>query len=136
MTQIIVTSHGELAKGFISTLEFFTSDHNIKTLSLTKKGIDNFKNEVKDYLLKIPNEDILVLSDIMNGTPFNVFAELLSRNENNFEIVAGFNFSSLLSLVLSKENNLEKMVQIIKDTSEVKTFHEELINVNTKDDDE
>ena len=113
--KIIVITHGLLAKGLVDSTGLIVGEQeNIKYLSLTAdKNIADFKLEVKEEITK-SSEKVLCLTDIVNGSPFNIVAELTTIYSNVYHI-CGVNLAMLLEATLSanalNEDTVNRIVE-------------------------
>lgn len=102
MVKILVLTHGSLAQSLYDTLGmFFTSRQGVSTLSLGE-DMSDFKERVKAELLQTPAKEILVLTDLFGGTPFNTAAALLpemARKGKRMEVLTGVNLPMLMELM-------------------------------------
>lgn len=111
---ILVLSHGDFAKGLCNTVNMFFSEAELKYISLSDEGVDQFSSELQNYLEKTIGE-VLILCDLLGATPYNQAVSICSKLgiEERTEIVAGFNLSMVLQLYAVKESiNLEKAKSI------------------------
>lgn len=95
---ILLTSHGSLCTGLLDAFHMFASgaDH-VSAVSLTDTGIDDFR----DRLVARVNElladgDVLIMSDLPGGTPYNESYALFLTNPEHIRLVSGTNFPMLL----------------------------------------
>lgn len=105
MIGVIVTGHGNFATGLLSSLELiagtqenligidFTADDNTETLEVKiKEAIETLGNEV------------IVLSDLVGGSPFKVSALLGQQlQEKKIGVVAGTNLGMVLEVALCRD---------------------------------
>ncbi len=103
MVGILVISHGMLCEGIIDSVGMLTGKiEQLETVSL-KPGMtpETYQNMVRDAVECVDNGDgVLVLVDLMGGTPFNTIA-LLSK-ELNVQILTGVNMAMLATLALER----------------------------------
>jgi len=103
MFKIIIVSHGELAPAFLKSAEMFTSKQdNISTFCLyAKDSPDTLKEKIEKQLIEWKDDDVVLLSDIRSGTPFNVSASLMSIYK--FRHISGINLAMLVELITSRD---------------------------------
>ncbi|MCJ7622405.1 MAG: PTS sugar transporter subunit IIA, partial [Anaerolineaceae bacterium] len=63
---------------------------------------DAFEAKVNDIMGKIDNEDTLILIDIFSGTPYNITARQVLKE--NVECVTGVNLPMLIEAILSRDS--------------------------------
>lgn len=114
MVGLIVTGHGNFATGLLSSLELiageaenligidFTSEDTTETLEVK---ISNAINELGD--------DVVVLSDLVGGSPFKVSVMLGQQSQDkNIRVVAGTNLGMLLETSLCRgEMSADEVVE-------------------------
>ncbi len=101
MNKIILASHGNLSVELKHSLEMIMGEQpNIKTITLTEDEGDTHFLSTLDEI----TEDLsgyTVFTDLLGGTPCNVFAKKLMET-NNFRLYAGMN----LPMIIQHLNNL------------------------------
>lgn len=107
MKYIIVVSHGKMAQGIVNSV-FMLSGKKEEVLSvglLEEESIEVFSNKFKELIKTIPvNSEIILLGDIIGGSPTTTAVNILSENNFNFITIGGMNLPLLLSIVLMKDN--------------------------------
>lgn len=116
MIGLIVTGHGNYASGMTSAVNLiageqkaygcvdFLPTHNMEDLSRElSKAIDDLKD----------CEAILILSDLMGGTPFNKSVEI-GFPKGNINILAGASLPMLLEIAASRKfiKDPEELIKI------------------------
>ena len=117
--KIIITSHGKLCEGIVDSYNMIvgpTSD--IVTLPFYG-SLEEFRKQQNKIFEDFKNEEIIVLCDLLGGTPYNEF--LRSRIENLFngEIICGYNLGMLIELsmvAMDGETKLSSAIDIALET--------------------
>ncbi|MDY4761227.1 PTS sugar transporter subunit IIA [Streptococcus thoraltensis] len=114
MTKIIVLAHGNFPSGILSSLELIAGkQENII-------GIDFLPSmssvDLKDRLLSAFGESkrILILTDLLGGTPFNVASTLsVSEEDRDIKVLSGLNLAMLIEAVFARDNiqDLESLTE-------------------------
>lgn len=109
MIGIILTGHGEFAYGLNSSMELIAgkpSDFRYISFNneMTQEDLESNIGKAIDELSYCDN--ILILTDITGGTPFNVSFRI-SMNDEKIKVISGVNLSLLLTLVLTKDTDSE-----------------------------
>lgn len=101
--KIIVVSHGDFAKGLINSAQMLVGEQE----ELQAYGIypTEDRSILSDKIEKILSnkkygEEILILSDIFHGTPFNVCVELMEHYE--FYHLTGINLPLMVEILLQR----------------------------------
>lgn len=107
MVGILLMSHGELAKGVLNTLEcIFGANENITVLTLAADDdITKFEEDMNQAITELnTGEGVLVLVDVLGGTPSNKSAQKL--REKDVEVLTGLNLPMLLAAVEARMHNM------------------------------
>ena len=133
MKKILILTHGELGKGFISSLQIICgeTEEYIDTISMgVNETLEMVVEEVNDYIEKCSDKDtIIILTDIAIGTTNKAAIPFAVSNDNVY-LVTGINLPLILSIVLTdlSENTYEKIQSIIEETKSTVVFMNEQID--------
>ena len=115
MTDIafILASHGYFAQEALKSAEMIVgeqSKNKVRALSMTL-GID--LNQFKEKIQKVVDEfgverNILILTDLMGGTPNNASVYGLISN-NNVQVISGLNLAVLIEAFTNEHMNLNEL---------------------------
>lgn len=141
MKYVILVSHGTFAQGLQSAVLMMSGkrDDILSTSLEDGMGTNDFAVRFKEIIKPIKQDDeILLFSDILSGSPFTTSIEIL--NEQNLfaktTVFAGMNMPMVLTAVLMKDN-LEKPEMIEAVLSEgklgVMLFEVEAVNFNEEE---
>lgn len=78
---------------------------NIVAVSLTDAGIQDFVERLTDQLAKFASDEVLILTDIKGGTPYNEAYKYYLSNDKRVRVVAGMNLPMVIELGLSLSNS-------------------------------
>jgi PTS system mannose-specific IIA component len=118
MTNILIVSHGPMAKGMLKSAEMIAGkqDKGVATVCLAQDQSPEYLKEIiEGYLNKWADTETLVLTDLISGTPYNVVGSLMSVYD--FRHISGVNLGLLLEALL------------LRDSSNAKEMSNHLINV-------
>jgi PTS system mannose-specific IIA component len=103
MFQLLLVSHGKLAKAMLESAEIIVgSQPEVKTLCLHPEDTpEAFREKINQILAAWQDEDVMVLSDIRSGTPFNATASLMQQF--NFRHISGINLGMLIEVLIDRE---------------------------------
>ncbi len=118
MVNILLVSHGSFASSVVETSKMICGEQeNVKTLSLQPDAdLDEFKNSVENYIKdKLNRSDkLIVLTDLMYGTPFNVVTTLMDKYD--FKHFSGMNLPLFLELVVTRFHvPFDELVKVMKE---------------------
>ena len=105
MARILLITHGELGKAFITVIkEMLKKPVAVELLSFfPDQKQDDFSNELKKAMDQYePSEEILILTDLFGGTPSNMAIPYLEQNR--VEVITGVNLAMLLHLVTGNQS--------------------------------
>ena len=105
MIGLLVTGHANFGSGMTSSVNLIAGEQEaykyvdfLPTYSTEDLTVEITKalDELKDC------EGVLIFTDLMGGTPFNVSAQL-GHGKDNIRIVAGTNLPMLVEIVMSRK---------------------------------
>ena len=104
MINIVLVSHGDLGDALIQATEMITGpiEHLFSVPLLPDESPEGFEKKLATTLREIEGQETLVLIDLLGGTPYNVAARYVLKD--NVECVTGVNLPMLLELVTSRDN--------------------------------
>ena len=120
MIGLLVTGHANFGTGITSSVNLIAGEQEAykavdflptySTEDLTRE-ITKALDELKDC------EGVIIFTDLMGGTPFNVSAQI-GHGKDNIRIVAGTNLPMLVEIVMSRKfmDNLDELVDSVLET--------------------
>jgi len=104
MINIVIVSHGDLGDAMIRATEMITgpTEHLFSVPLLPGESPEGFGEKLAAALQGIEGEEMLVLIDLLGGTPCNVAARQVLKG--NVECLTGVNLPMLLELVMSRND--------------------------------
>ena len=138
MLGILLVSHGDMAKGLLSSAKMFFGDdiENIDILCLyLDTPVEDFKEELGNKVKRLDDGDgVLILSDLLGGTPCNLSNTLASENVN---IISGANLTMLVEVLgmrmcYGTNIDYDKLVE----TGRAGIIHTNLLNKGSSDTEE
>ncbi len=126
----IISGHGFFATGIQSAIELIVGKHdNVYYVDFTVNDTDK---TLKEKIIKIIEasdyKQILLICDLLGGTPFKVMAEI-ANDRDHIEVVVGCNLGSIIEGILNVEvlPAIEIANQLV-DNSKKSTFRFEKVN--------
>lgn len=132
--RIIVIGHGKFASGIRSSLELFIGEQNESNFIDFTRGMSevDLRNKITEQIDH--DEDTVLFTDILGGTPYKESAEIAFNNDN-VGVISGCNLSSLLETTYkdyeNKEELMNDLVKITKSTAQI--FQKDNISENEED---
>ncbi|MDO5715997.1 MAG: PTS sugar transporter subunit IIA [Tissierellia bacterium] len=112
---VIITAHGEFCSGIQSAISLIAGEmENLRTVNFVVG--DTF--EIIDQSLKKAYEElkdkqnIVILTDLKGGTPFNRSVLTLGSHEN-VRVLSGLNFAMLYQALITDTENIDEYVEEI-----------------------
>lgn len=104
VNNLLIITHGLLSNALVETAQMiFGEPGHIDTLSLCQNmGIEDLREQVNNYFEEHKDENVLVLVDIISGSPFNSIIPYMKK-ENVF-VTTGVNLPMVLELTLKKDS--------------------------------
>lgn len=114
---MILTGHGEYAKGVQSNLTFIAGEQ--EDLYAIDFLMDDTEEMLKGKFKAILNQTVganhVFICDLLGGTPFRCAAEL-SQEQEGIEVVCGITSSSLIEALFLKDTmSIEELAQSLVD---------------------
>lgn len=103
MINVVLVSHGDLSAQLIKSAAMIAGDaEGVYSVSLYPgETPEYFEQKLNEVLEKIGNEDTFILMDIFCGTPYNVSAKQVLRD--NVQCVTGANLPMLIELLMTRD---------------------------------
>lgn len=103
--KVILVSHGSFSKGLFETMEMVLGEQqNLSYVGLyPHQGVDILKENIeKEFTKADEGEEILVLTDLFYGSPFNAVVQLM----NTYDVyhLTGINVPLLMEILLMRGN--------------------------------
>lgn len=125
MKGILIVSHGPMAQGMMESARLFFGDEIAQLAALCLQSEDNpeeFHQLVQQKIEELDSgEGVLILADLLGGTPCNQSVSLL---DEKVDLIAGVNLGLLLEIL-----GLRMAEADININALVKTGQEGLVNI-------
>ncbi|HEL1558326.1 TPA: PTS N-acetylgalactosamine transporter subunit IIA [Streptococcus suis] len=119
MIKVIVVAHGQFASGILTSLKLIAGEvENIEAIDFSEgMSAQELKARIKSAILG--EREVLILTDLLGGTPFKVSVELATeQKEQNVVVLSGLNLAMILEANFSRlTDNLEQLVGKLITTS-------------------
>lgn len=104
MMKLLLVSHGGLAQAMLESAEMICGpQEDIRALGLFPgDSPDALRESIKETLDQWNGQDILVLTDIRSGTPFNTVASLMQSYP--FRHISGVNLALLIEALMDRDD--------------------------------
>lgn len=122
-TALLLMSHGDFAKELMNSAELILGKQdNYETLGVhLDDQIEDLKKEMYEKIDRMDTEQgLVVLTDIVSGTPMNLAGLLLEREQ--ILICSGMNLPMLLEVSLNRESTIGELEELIQDA-----YHEGMV---------
>ncbi|MDG3106287.1 PTS sugar transporter subunit IIA [Streptococcus suis] len=112
MIKVIVVAHGQFASGILTSLKLIAGEvENIEAIDFSEgMSAQELKARIKSAILG--EREVLILTDLLGGTPFKVSVELATeQKEQNVVVLSGLNLAMILEANFSRlTDDLEQLV--------------------------
>lgn len=120
MIGLLVTGHANFGTGITSSVNLIAGEQEAyKAVDfLPTYSTEDLTREITKALEDLKDcEGVIIFTDLMGGTPFNVSAQL-GHGKDNIRIVAGTNLPMLVEIVMSRKfmDNLDELVESVLET--------------------
>lgn len=105
MTGIIVTGHGHFPSGLLSAVSLVAGapENTVGVDFEDGLGTADLKGAMARAMEELEGEELLILADLVGGTPFNVAAALKEESrDRRIKVLAGINMAALVEAVFSR----------------------------------
>lgn len=104
MKKLLIASHGDLAKGMLSSIQMITgSTAGITTINAYQEGVD-LDGELTGFIQSVEAADeVFVFTDLYGGSVNQKITERFMREGLAIRIISGFNFPVILEILLGPE---------------------------------
>lgn len=140
MIGLLVTGHANFGSGITSSVNLIAGEQEAyryvdflptySTEDLTRE-ISKALDELKDC------EGVIIFTDLMGGTPFNVAAQI-GHARDDIRIVAGTNLPMLVEIVMSRKfmNDMDGLVDAVLETGKEQVMKYEFKQVVQEESDD
>ncbi len=112
MAKILITTHGHAGDGLINSLSMFSEKIvDVTCITLDGNNHNDLIEDIKKYIIKNSKEEILVLTDLLGGSPFQICLKIKYELNVELEVITGVNFPMLLEVYLNKNELLPELSQ-------------------------
>ncbi|CYV47381.1 PTS sugar transporter subunit IIA [Streptococcus suis] len=119
MIKVIVVAHGQFASGILTSLKLIAGEvENIEAIDFSEGvSAQELKARIKSAILG--EREVLILTDLLGGTPFKVSVELAAeQKEQNVVVLSGLNLAMILEANFSRlTDDLEQLIGKLITTS-------------------
>ena len=120
MIGLLVTGHANFGTGITSSVNLIAGEQEAyKAVDfLPTYSTEDLTREITKALDELTDcEGVIIFTDLMGGTPFNVSAQI-GHGKENIRIVAGTNLPMLVEIVMSRKfmDNLDELVDSVLET--------------------
>ena len=120
MIGLLVTGHANFGSGMTSSVNLIAGEQDDYQYVdfLPTYSTEDLTGEISKALDMLKDcEGVIIFTDLVGGTPFNVSAQL-GHGKENIRIVAGTNLPMLVEIVMSRKfmNDLDGLVDSVLET--------------------
>lgn len=101
--KVIVVSHGSYARGLVDTVQMFAGkQEDLEAFGLEpEESVDTLKEKIRQSIEQASQEEeILILTDIFYGSPFNTVISLMP--EYDLYHVTGINLPLMMEVIMGR----------------------------------
>lgn len=100
MVEVILVSHGDYAKAMLESSELIMGEQeNVHTFGFyLGESVDELRERIEEKISElIAENEVLVLTDMKSGSPFNATASLMGKY--HFYHIAGINLPTFMEIM-------------------------------------
>jgi PTS system mannose-specific IIA component len=138
MKKILITTHGHLASGYLSSIELLAgTTEGITVIDAYVEG-SNFDQELLKFVTELNEQDqVFVFTDLFGGSVNQKVTRVFLEQEISATVIAGFNLPIVLEILLATEEltngKIQEMVEKCQRELKVNVLRQELL-VNDEED--
>lgn len=119
VVSIIIAGHGQLAGALMNSAEMIAGKQTgVTAVTLAPNdGIDTLDAKFKAALDSFSGKDVLILTDLWGGSPFNAAAKLVAEDIGHLALIAGVNLPLVLEAYMVKDQPLSKVVDHLNEVA-------------------
>ena len=131
MIGLIVTGHGNFGSGLTSSLQLIAGEQESYQFVDFTKEVDELREDLNNAMDALKDcEGILVLSDLVGGSPFKTAVEV-GFPRGNVEVVGGANLPMLVEISMTRKFMTDATAQTLADAA-VMTGKEQILRYEFK----
>lgn len=114
---IILASHGPFAQGALECVEMLMGmQEGVQVISVKiDSNIENLRKQMAEsYQTLNQGQGVIILVDLMGGTPCNLAGELVVQH-NDILLLCGFNIPVLLEVLNNREGSLQDVKSAVEE---------------------
>lgn len=97
--ELLIATHEGLASGLVSAHDMLAGKNDqIMTIELNDSGIIDFRKRFAELMDRYQSGQVLILTDLRNGTPHLVAKEYEEAHPDSVRVVSGVNLPMVLEL--------------------------------------
>ena len=108
--KVLLISHGKFSEEILKSSEMILGPQKdvYPIIFLASESIETLKDRVEEKLKVFSEKEIIIITDIKGGTPFNV--AFLLKKTYKFTLLTGLNLPILLEALISKDIEIDAEV--------------------------
>ena len=119
MIGIVITGHGNFATGMVSALKLIAGEaKNLLPVDFLKSySTEDLREKIYEAILSLGDE-VIVLTDINGGSPYNVSVVLQAEHpELQIAVVSGTNLPMAIATIFEREGaSVKELAEIVVDS--------------------
>ena len=128
MIGLIVTGHGNFATGILSSLRLIAGepDHCQAVDFLPEESVEELTEKIGAAVDSFQDcGSVLILADLVGGSPYNVATKLRMSGRANLEVVGGTNLASLIEASMGREGteDVKELAKSVAETAKEQVVH-------------
>lgn len=100
--KVIVVSHGSYAQGMVDTVQMIAGEQeDLEAFGLMpEESVETLKEKIRKSIEDTGSEEILILTDLFYGSPFNTVVSLMP--EYDFYHITGINLPLMMEVIMGR----------------------------------
>lgn len=128
MRKIILASHGKLSEGMVDSVQMILGQREELSFFSLYPGEhpDQLLQELENLINAHPNDEFIVVTDILGGSVNNALMHLLANPR--VHLITGMNLGLVITLCSSENENTEEMIhEVLNETKNYIVYANDLL---------
>lgn len=113
--KVLVLTHSDLAEAFVKTVQLIMGSVELLTFKNLPASFDieSYKGEIEAILEENKETGILVITDLLGGSPFLNCSQVIQKHWGEMELITGCNLPMLLAVAdVIEEKSVAELKEI------------------------
>lgn len=113
--KVLILTHGKLAESFLETSKLISGEtEGIAFMNMPEvMDVEKYRNDINDIVVENKETGLLIITDLLGGSPFLISSKIFSENKDSVELITGCNLCMILEIASHIETSTVKELKEI-----------------------